>query len=114
MGPDRKIKVREGSGVKGFGLDLIPDPQDLTVRTRVSGELMQRESTAKMIFPVARLIEFLSTDTTLLAGTVILTGTPSGIGFTRTPRRTLEHGDRVEIEIDGIGRLSNPVVDTEA
>jgi 2-keto-4-pentenoate hydratase/2-oxohepta-3-ene-1,7-dioic acid hydratase in catechol pathway len=62
-----------------------------------------------MIFDVPALIEFLSGDTTLPIGTVILTGTPSGVGVGRTPQRWLHPGDRVEIEIEKIGILSNPV-----
>ena len=62
-----------------------------------------------MIFDVPALIEFLSGETTLAAGTVILTGTPSGVGLGRTPQRWLQPGDRVEIEIEGIGVLENLV-----
>jgi len=62
-----------------------------------------------MIFPVARLISHLSRDTTLLPGTVILTGTPAGVGFTRQPPVFLAPGDRVEVEIGGIGVLECPV-----
>jgi 2-keto-4-pentenoate hydratase/2-oxohepta-3-ene-1,7-dioic acid hydratase in catechol pathway len=62
-----------------------------------------------MIFPVARLIADLSQGTTLLAGTVILTGTPAGVGAGRKPPRFLRDGDRVEVEISGVGLLSNPV-----
>ena len=64
-----------------------------------------------MIFPVARLIHLLSQDTTLLPGTVILTGTPSGVGFARNPPIFLAAGDTIEVEIDAIGRLVNPVED---
>jgi 2-keto-4-pentenoate hydratase/2-oxohepta-3-ene-1,7-dioic acid hydratase in catechol pathway len=63
-----------------------------------------------MIFPVAELIAFLSRDTTLLPGTLILTGTPPGVGFARKPPRFLTPGDRVTVEIGGIGMLENPVV----
>jgi 2-keto-4-pentenoate hydratase/2-oxohepta-3-ene-1,7-dioic acid hydratase in catechol pathway len=62
-----------------------------------------------MIFPVAALIAFLSRDTTLLPGTLILTGTPPGVGFARQPPVFLAEGDRVQVSIDGIGRLDNPV-----
>jgi 2-keto-4-pentenoate hydratase/2-oxohepta-3-ene-1,7-dioic acid hydratase in catechol pathway len=89
--------------------DEIPDPQALGLRTRLDGELMQDSSTAEMIFGVAELIADLSTNTTLLPGTVILTGTPAGVGFVRQPRRFLVPGDRLELEIDGIGSLCNGV-----
>ncbi len=80
------------------------------LRTTVSGELMQESSTSDMIFDVPTLIEFLSGSTTLEAGTVILTGTPSGVGMARTPPRWLKPGDEVCVEIEGIGKLINPVV----
>lgn len=89
----------------------VPDLQDLELRTRLNGELVQQASTASMLFPVARLIAELSRGTTLLRGTVILTGTPSGVGAGRTPPRFLRHGDRVEVSISGVGTLSNPVLD---
>jgi 2-keto-4-pentenoate hydratase/2-oxohepta-3-ene-1,7-dioic acid hydratase in catechol pathway len=87
----------------------VIDPQALRIVTRVNGEVMQDASTAGMIFPVARLIAELSRGTTLLAGTVLLTGTPSGVGAARTPPRFLRAGDVVEIEIAGVGRVQNPV-----
>jgi 2-keto-4-pentenoate hydratase/2-oxohepta-3-ene-1,7-dioic acid hydratase in catechol pathway len=88
----------------------IPDPQALELRTHVNGELRQHASTADMIFPVAELIAFLSGSTTLEPGTVILTGTPSGVGMGSTPARWLQPGDSVSIRIDGIGTLTNPVI----
>ncbi len=89
--------------------DAIPDPNALAIRTILNGETVQSHTTADMIFPVRELIAFLSADTTLLPGTVILTGTPQGVGMARTPPRYLRRGDTVIIEIDGIGRLENPV-----
>lgn len=87
----------------------VGDPQTLALRTLLNGDLVQEGTTADMIFPVARLVSFLSQDTTLLPGTVILTGTPAGVGFARTPPLFLRSGDRVDVEIEKIGRLSNPV-----
>lgn len=87
----------------------IEDPQALTIRTRLNGEVVQESSTADMIFSVAEIIAFLSGSTTLLPGTVILTGTPVGIGMAQTPARWLRAGDEVTIEVDGIGALTNPV-----
>ncbi len=89
----------------------IPDPQALGLRCWLNGELMQDGHTDDMIFPVARLIHLLSRDTTLLPGTLILTGTPPGVGFARTPPRYLSPGDRVRVEIDVIGSLENPVAE---
>jgi len=90
--------------------DELPDPQALRLRTVLNGEVMQEGSTDDMIFPVARIVSFLSQDTTLLPGTVILTGTPPGVGFVRNPPVFLCPGDRVTVEVDGVGALTNPVV----
>ena len=89
--------------------DEIPDPQDLRVGAMLNGRVMQDGHTGDMIFSVAELIHRLSQDTTLLPGTVILTGTPSGVGFTRKPPVFLAAGDQIRIEIAGIGALENPV-----
>ena len=89
--------------------DEIPDPQTLPIRSVLNGSTMQSSSTADMIFSVAELIAFISRDTTLLPGTVILTGTPEGVGFARQPPVFLADGDTVEVTIDGIGTLSNLV-----
>lgn len=90
--------------------DEIPDPGALRIRTTVSGEILQDSPTSDLIFDVPTLIAFLSGSTTLQPGTVILTGTPSGVGMARTPPRWLQPGDVVTVEIDGIGALTNPVV----
>ena len=88
----------------------IPDPQSLAVRCRVNGETMQDGHTREMVFPVRTLISELSRGTKLVPGTVILTGTPSGVGAGRTPPVFLQPGDSVEVEIEGIGVLRNGVV----
>lgn len=90
--------------------DEIPDPGTLGIRTWVNGELRQNSNTSDLIFDVPALIAFLSASKTLLPGTVILTGTPSGVGAGLKPPRFLQPGDTVTIEIEGIGRLTNPVV----
>jgi len=89
--------------------DEIPDPNALKIRTILNGQVMQDWSTNDMIFDVPALIEFLSGSTTLLPGTVILTGTPHGVGMAQKPPRWLRPGDRVDIEIEKIGTLTNPV-----
>ncbi len=94
--------------------DDLPDPQNLRLRTLVNGETLQDWSTSDMIFDIATLFEFLSGSTTLLPGTVILTGTPHGVGMARTPPRWLHAGDSVTIEIEKIGALTNPVVEEHA
>lgn len=91
--------------------DEIPDPNKLQVRTILNGQTMQDWNTEDMIFNVPTLIEFLSGSTTLKPGTVILTGTPHGIGAARKPPVFLKHGDSVSIEIAKIGTLTNPVVE---
>lgn len=89
--------------------DEIGDPQNLPIRSVLNGQTMQQSNTSDMIFPVAELIAFISRSTTLLPGTVILTGTPEGVGFARQPPVYLADGDTIEVTIDGIGTLSNPV-----
>ena len=91
--------------------DEIPDPQALKIKTVLNGEVMQDWTTDDMIFDVATLIEFLSGSTRLVPGTVIMTGTPHGIGGARTPPVFLKEGDSVTIEVDKIGQLTNPVIE---
>jgi 5-carboxymethyl-2-hydroxymuconate isomerase len=89
----------------------IDDPQRLAIRTRVNGETMQDSSTAEMIFSVADLLAHCSRLFTWEPGDVLLTGTPAGCGEFMTPPVSLRDGDLVEVEIDGIGTLRNPVVE---
>lgn len=91
--------------------DEIPNPNALAVRTILNDEVVQDWNTNDMIFDVAAIIEFLSGSTTLLPGTVILTGTPHGVGMAAKPPRWLKAGDTVTIEIEAIGSLTNPVID---
>jgi 2-keto-4-pentenoate hydratase/2-oxohepta-3-ene-1,7-dioic acid hydratase in catechol pathway len=93
--------------------DEIPDPQDLALRTRVSGETLQAASTKEMTFSVAELVAFASRIASLEPGDVLLTGTPAGVGKARRPPRWLREGDVVEIAIERIGVLSNPVRSAE-
>ncbi len=87
----------------------ISDPQALLLTTRVNGQEVQHASTANMIFSVAAIISFLSSLMTLEPGDIIATGTPSGVGFKRTPPLFLREGDVTEVEIEGIGQIRNPV-----
>jgi 2-keto-4-pentenoate hydratase/2-oxohepta-3-ene-1,7-dioic acid hydratase in catechol pathway len=87
----------------------IPDPQNLSIRTRVNGEEVQNSSTADQLFSCAEIIEFLSRYTTLEPGDMITTGTPEGVGWGRTPQRFLNDGDVLESEIVRIGTLRNPI-----
>jgi 2-keto-4-pentenoate hydratase/2-oxohepta-3-ene-1,7-dioic acid hydratase in catechol pathway len=88
----------------------LPDPNALAISTDLNGERLQHGHTSDMIFSVAEIIAFLSGSTTLLPGTVILTGTPEGVGMAANPPRWLKPGDQVAITIEGIGTLCNPVV----
>lgn len=98
MGPDLVLR------------DEIPDPQELVVSSYVNGERRQHSPTSEMLFDVGTLIEFLSAHITLYPGDVISTGTPAGVGLFMDPPSYLKYGDVVEVEVDRIGRLTNPVV----
>jgi 2-keto-4-pentenoate hydratase/2-oxohepta-3-ene-1,7-dioic acid hydratase in catechol pathway len=89
--------------------DEIPNPNALRLKTILNGQTMQDHTTADMIFDVPALIESLSSTMTLRAGAVLLTGTPQGVGFARTPPVWMKAGDQVAVEIEKIGRLENPV-----
>jgi acylpyruvate hydrolase len=90
--------------------DEVPDPQKLTIGTRIGDEVLQSSNTSYMIFSVAALIAYISSVMTLEPGDVIATGTPSGVGAGRKPQRWLKPGDVVRIEIEHLGVLENPVV----
>lgn len=89
--------------------DEIKDDEVLSLETRINGEVMQRSSTDMLIFPIKKLIAFISTFTTLNPGDVIVTGTPGGVGLKREPQVFLKDGDVVEIEVSKIGILRNQV-----
>ncbi len=107
----------KGKGLDGFcpmgpwivTRDELPDPQNIRLRLRVNGETKQDAHTSGMIFKVARLIAILSLGMTLEPGDLLMTGTPSGVGFVRQPPEYLRPGDVVEAEIEGIGLLRNTV-----
>ncbi|MGZ4688412.1 MAG: fumarylacetoacetate hydrolase family protein [Acidimicrobiia bacterium] len=90
--------------------DEIPDPQTLGIRAIVNGETRQDDTTAHMVFSVARIIEFVTEAITLEPGDVIYTGTPPGVGHGRTPPSYLQPGDTVRVEIDRIGAIENRIV----
>jgi 2-keto-4-pentenoate hydratase/2-oxohepta-3-ene-1,7-dioic acid hydratase in catechol pathway len=90
--------------------DAVPNPQALAVKTTVNGEVRQDSSTKEMYFPITHLIYFLARGMTLEPGDVILTGTPHGVGFVMNPPRALKAGDLVEVEVEGLGKISNRVV----
>lgn len=103
----------EASGAFGPWMvtaDSIENPQALAVIGRLNGQEVQHGDTSDMIFSVAELISYISSFTRLVAGDVIVTGTPAGVGFTRTPPLLLKAGDVFEVEIPGVGLLRNPVI----
>ena len=88
----------------------VPDPQDLTLTTRLNGEIVQQANTSQMMLSVAKIIAYISIFTHLESGDVITTGTPSGVGAGRTPPLWMKPGDRIAVEISRVGVLSNTVI----
>ena len=119
----RDLQMRTGQWLSGKTLDTfapcgpalvineIWDPQKLRILTRVNGQILQDGLTNDMIFSVTESIAYISQLVTLQPGDIIATGTPSGVGFKRNPPIFLHHGDLVEVEVEGIGLLKNPVID---
>jgi len=91
--------------------DEIPPNTKMTLSCRLNGERMQHATTEQMIFKIPKIIEYVSTWTTLLPGDVLVTGTPGGVGAKRTPPLWMKPGDKVEIEIDKVGILENGIAD---
>jgi len=94
----------------GPWIETEMQPDNANISSRINGNVMQASNTSDLIFSCAQLVSFLSSCLTLLPGTVIMTGTPEGVGFVRTPPVFLRPGDIAEIEVDGIGTLTNPVI----
>jgi 2-keto-4-pentenoate hydratase/2-oxohepta-3-ene-1,7-dioic acid hydratase in catechol pathway len=122
----RDVQFGDGQWVRGKSFDTfcplgpavvtadeVADPQALRLFTRVNGETVQDSSTAEMIFGAAELLAFCSRSFTLEPGDVLLTGTPWGCGEFMDPPRSLQPGDVVEVEVEGIGALRNPVIAAE-
>lgn len=101
-------------GPKIVTADAVSDPHSLSIKLRLNGETMQDSNTNQLIFGVPELIAFLSETITLEPGDVIATGTPPGVGFARKPPVFLKAGDAMEVEIEGVGTLTSPVVAAEA
>ncbi len=91
--------------------DEVADPQALRVTSRLNGNVLQDGNTRHMLFPLARLLAYLTSFITLQPGDVVATGTPAGVGFARTPPVFLQPGDRIEVAIEGVGTLANLVGD---
>ncbi len=92
--------------------DEIPDPHNLSIKSLVNGEVRQHSNTRELIFKIPFLIKYLSEAFTLLPGDIIATGTPSGVGAFRTPPIWLKQGDTIDIEVEGLGQLSNSCVES--
>jgi 2,4-didehydro-3-deoxy-L-rhamnonate hydrolase len=119
----RDLQFADGQWTRGKSPDtfcpvgpvLVPaaevhDQHDLRIRAIVSGEVLQDSTTANLIFGIDEIISYASQTSTLEPGDLILTGTPAGVGIFRDPKRLLEPGDTVTIEIEGLGELTNPVI----
>ncbi len=90
--------------------DEIADPHALKISLSIDGEALQNSTTSELIFKIPALIEYLSSITPLLPGDIVSTGTPSGVGMGRNPKRWLKPGDTVTATVEGLGSLTNPVV----
>lgn len=120
----RDLQVADGQFVRAKSLDsFLPlgptvvtpdtfgDPAAKQIATRLNGVIVQDSDTSQLLFGIPTLLSFLSQHMTLCPGDILLTGTPGGVGASRTPPRFMVPGDRVEVEIEGIGVLSNPIAD---
>ena len=118
----RNLQFADGQWTRGKSVDTfcpvgpelvpaseVPDPHALRIRAIVSGEVLQDSTTANLIFGIDEIIEHITQTATLEPGDLILTGTPAGVGAFRDPKRFLDDGDEVTIEIEGLGSLTNPV-----
>ena len=109
--PGKNFFRTGGTGPWIVTADEIPDPQSLTIEFRLNGEVLQQADTADMIFPVAKLISYVSEWLPLKPGDMIASGTMGGVGFTRQPPIFMKPGDLAEVEISGIGTLTNSIAD---
>ncbi|MCL5105608.1 MAG: fumarylacetoacetate hydrolase family protein [Armatimonadetes bacterium] len=117
---DRDVQFKDGQWARGKSFDTFAplgpyvvtdyDPSSRRVISRLNGKVMQDGITSDMVFPVHKLVSYLSHCMTLPPGTIIMTGTPSGVGYTRTPPVYLKPGDISEVEVEGLGILRNKVV----
>jgi 2-keto-4-pentenoate hydratase/2-oxohepta-3-ene-1,7-dioic acid hydratase in catechol pathway len=119
----RDVQFADGQWVRGKSFDTfcpmgpymatpdeIQDPNNLNIKTRLNDTVVQDSNTSEMVFKIPEIISFISKSITLMPGDVISTGTPDGVGYFHDPKLLLKPGDVIEIEIDGLGLLRNPVV----
>lgn len=111
--PGKNFPATGGFGPALVSADEVGDPQSLKLATRLNGQVMQEATTDQMIFKVADIIAYVSSFTRLEPGDVIATGTPGGVGQARNPRVFMAPGDKVEVEISKVGKLTNSVADDE-
>jgi len=111
FGPGKNFPASGSMGPWLVTADDIEDPGKLSVAARLNGKTMQDGTTADLIFPIPELIAYISIVTPLGPGDVIATGTPAGVGFSRKPPVFMKPGDTIEVEIEGIGVLRNPVAE---
>lgn len=90
--------------------DEVADPHQLSIGLSIDGEVLQNSNTRELIFGIPALVEYLSSITPLLPGDIVSTGTPFGVGLGRTPKRWLKPGETVTVSVEGLGKLTNPVV----
>jgi 2-keto-4-pentenoate hydratase/2-oxohepta-3-ene-1,7-dioic acid hydratase in catechol pathway len=108
--PGKNFPATGGFGPALVTAESVPNVNDLAIQTRLNGQVVQDANTSEFIFDIPTLIAYISTFTCLRAGDVISTGTPSGVGFKRVPPLFMQDGDSVDVEIAGIGTLTNRVV----
>jgi 2-keto-4-pentenoate hydratase/2-oxohepta-3-ene-1,7-dioic acid hydratase in catechol pathway len=108
--PGKNFPASGGFGPYLVSPDEIAELGSQHVRTRLNGEVLQEQPIADLIFPVAKLIAYISAFTTLRPGDVIATGTPGGVGYARTPPLWMKPGDTVSVAIDEVGTLENPII----
>ena len=117
VGPsDSRFDAKQINPCAGSGSGAIPDEPDaakgLKIESRLNGNVMQSDNTDNMMFPVVEMLVYITQGITLEPGDVIFTGTPSGVGHARKPNPVwMKSGDTIEVEIQGVGTLSNPIAD---
>jgi 2-keto-4-pentenoate hydratase/2-oxohepta-3-ene-1,7-dioic acid hydratase in catechol pathway len=119
----RDLQFADGQWVRGKSLDTflpvsalvprseVPDPESLPIRAVLNGETLQDSNTSQLIFGIRAIVAFVSEAITLVPGDLILTGTPQGVGAFRDPQVWLQPGDEITVEVEGIGSITNPVID---
>lgn len=111
IAPGKNFRATASLGPWMVTNDEIPDPDSLAIKARLNGETLQDSNTSYMMHKIPKFISYVSTFLDLQPGDVLATGTPSGVGFSRKPPIYMVHGDMIEVELEGIGVLANPVLE---